>query len=781
MFHSTMNARADIIESGASVRPEVRRTACACWLAILLLFARTTVLGATVDFGRDIQPLFEQHCYKCHGPDKEKGGLRLDVRESAFKAAESGDFPIVAGDPGKSKILQLIKSADKTERMPSKAEPLAADKIQLLQTWIAEGAVWPVTAGPASDPAKKDYWAFKPVARPFPPTVANSRWARNPVDRFVLAKLEAQGLFPSPPAPRSELIRRLSFDLRGLPPTVREIEEFNADPSPQAYEQLVDRFLAAPEFGERRGLDWLDLVRYSESEGFEYDRHLPDAWRYRDYVIDSFNRDKPFNQFLTEQIAGDETAPESHEALAAAIFHRLGPVRRNAGNPELVLSRNEVLTERTDIIGAAFLGLTVGCARCHNHKFDPIPQQDYYRLQAYLAATQERDLSLASLAERQSWTNSSKALTTKLAQLKKLYKDAEGERRFQLEAEIEDLEGTLPPALPTIPTIQNGERTEIHVLKRGDWDRKGEQVGPRGLTVLVPEMLAEDKPDVGQPRTRLAQWLTDPSHPLTARVIVNRIWLHHFGQGIVKTPNDFGVNGGRPSHPELLDWMAAELVARGWQMKALHRLILLSSTYQQSSAPARTTVFSLKDPDNRLLWRFNRRRLAAEEIRDAMLAVSGQLSHHAGGPSVMVPVDPELVHLLYKPSQWQATPNVQEQHRRSIYLIAKRNLRLPFMEVFDQPALLTSCARRESSTHAPQALELLNGKMANDLAGAFAARLRTEAGPRLEAQVRLAYELATGRSPTPGEAQIATAFVREQSLTEFALAMFNLNDSLYVH
>ena len=477
------------------------------------------------------------------------------------------------------------------------------------------------------------------------------------------------------------------------------------------------------------------MVRFAETEGFEYDRPIPDAWRYRDYVIASLNQDKPFDRFILEQLAGDEIEPENPELLTASIFHRLGAVRRNAGNAEVASSRNEVLTERTDILGAAFLGLTVGCARCHDHKFDPIPQQDYYRLEAYLGATQEHDVILRSESEKTAWEAKTKEINDELKRLKKEVNQTTGKARDEIRKQIEDLEDQLPPQPPTIPSTRNEEakRTEIHVLKRGDWERKGQQVGPRGLSVLVSNETPELSPDIAHPRTRLAQWLTDPQHPLTARVLVNRLWQHHFGQGIVKTPNDFGHNGDRPSHPELLDWLASELVRHGWHLKPIHRLLLLSSTYRQSSSSPLAEMAFSKDPENRLLWRFNRRRLSAEEVRDAMLAVSGKLNLKSGGRSVIVPVDHELVDLLYKPSQWEVTKDRQEHYRRSIYLIAKRNLRLPFMEVFDQPALQTSCARRESSTHAPQALELLNGKLANDLAEAFAQRLIAEAGsePRL--------------------------------------------------
>lgn len=561
------------------------------------------------------------------------------------------------------------------------------------------------------------------------------------------------------------MIRRVTFDLIGLPPTPEEVDAFIGDESVDAYEKVVDRLLASRHFGEKAAQQWLDVVRFAESEGYEYDRHIPGAWRYRDYVINSFNKDKPFDQFLTEQLAGDEIDPENRECLTASIFHRLGPVRRNAGNTDIALSRNEVLTERTDIIGSAILGLTVGCARCHNHKLEPITQKDYYRLQAYLAATDEHNIVLATDDEQLAWEAETKKGKDEIARVQTQAKEAtDAAEKDRLARLIEDLEEKLPAPLATIPSTHNdfAKRTAMHVLKRGVWENKGEPVQPRPLSVLVTEDVAELSPGETQPRTQLAKWLTSASHPLTARVIVNRLWQQHFGVGLVKTGNDFGLKGERPSDPELLDWLATSLIDNDWRLKPLHRLMVLSAAYR--AGVAWTTP----------------RRLSAEEIRDAMLAVSGQLNPKAGGPSVIVPVDPELVDLLYKPSQWAITSDVSEHDRRSVYLIAKRNLRLPFFENLDAPALQTSCARRESSTHPPQALELLNGTLANDLAQAFAKRLERECGSGHEKIIDRAFRLALGRSPTANELQRSSEFLREQPLSEFSLALFNLNEFIYI-
>ncbi|MBI1354967.1 MAG: DUF1553 domain-containing protein [Acidobacteria bacterium] len=635
---------------------------------------------------------------------------------------------------------------------------------------------------------ERKYWAFARPERPAVPDVG-AGWAKTPVDRFILAALHKEGLEPAPEADRATLIRRAYFDMLGLPPTPAEVADFVADRSPDAWETVVDRLLASPHYGERWGQHWLDVVRYAETEGFEYDRYLPGLWRYRDYVISSFNDDKPFVEFLREQLAGDEmvegapTEEGNQELLIAAGFHRLGAVRRNAGNQEVASSRNEVLTDRTDIVGAAFLGLTVGCARCHDHKFDPIRQKDYYRMQAFLAAGHEADVPLGGAMSPEEWRETTKKLRAKLKKMRGEMNEVDADKRRELEEEYSKLEAELPPPPNNITTIHDDfeQVSEVHVLNRGNYDQKGEQVGMRMLGVLLPEGTEQMAPDTRNPRLILANWLANPEHPLTARVFVNRIWTFHFGKGIVNTPNDFGFMGDRPSHPELLDWLATEYMANGWRMKPLHKMILMSATYRQASeSPAMQEAGMAKDADNRLLWHGPMRRLSAEEVRDAMLSVSGRLNSKMGGESVIVPVQETLVDLLYDPTQWAVTADAAEHDRRSVYLIAKRNLRLPFMEVFDQPASLTTCARRDTSTHAPQSLELLNGTLSNDLAKSFADRLEREVGDDPRQQVERAYLLAANRMPTAKELETAQAFLAAHPLREFALAMMNLNAFLYV-
>jgi hypothetical protein len=764
-------------------RTQVARTAAspieilACGLLLVFLMGESGQAETNTDadagttagiefFRERIEPVLETHCYACHSAREEmfEGNLQLDTRAGLLQGGDSGPA-VIPGDPDGSLMLQAMRHQGR--EMPPDEAPLDAVVIEAFAEWIRSGAVDPREGEPAvieryDWQEAREFWAFQPVRRSRIPEVQDPHWARNWVDKFVLQQLETHGLAPAPVASPRELVRRLHFDLLGLPPTPEEIDAFLEDSSEEAYERLVDRLLASPHFGERWGQSWLDVVRFAETEGFEYDGHLPGAWRYRDYVIRSFNEDKPFDQFVREQLAGDQLtgdqlAGETEAGLAAAIFHRLGPVRRNAGNPEIALSRNEVLIERTDIIGSAFLGLTVGCARCHDHKLDPIPHADYYQLQAFVAATAEANVELA--------------------------------------------DGT------TIPTIRDDpeQRTIIHLLRRGQETAKGEVLAPRPLTVLVPPDQPTFRSDDSLLRQHLSGWLTDRNHPLTPRVYANRIWQHYFGRGLVGTPNDFGSHGERPSHPELLDTLADELLRHGWEAKSIHRLLVLSSTYRQSSRSPGEAQGQQADPDNRWLWKKSRRRLSAEELRDAVLMVSGLLQRDLGGPSVMVPVDQELVDLLYKPEQWEVHPEDRQHLRRSTYLISKRNLRLPFLEVFDQPSAQTSCGRREATAHAGQSLELLNGSLTNEAARQFAGRLRLAASPGsgIEAaegiregigegsgkpagkgvarqMVRNAFLLTCGRPPTDAEAALAEEFLEENPLEEFTLALLNFHGFLYV-
>jgi len=631
--------------------------------------------------------------------------------------------------------------------------------------------------------AERRHWAFQPRKNPAPPLIPG---IPNPIDAFIQAALRKAGLKPAPPADRATLIRRVTFDLTGLPPTLAEIDAFERDRDSNAWEKVVDRLLASPHYGEQWGRHWLDVVRFAESDGYEYDMHRPDAWRYRDYVIRSFNSDKPYNDFLREQLAGDEIDPKNTEYRIASGFNRLGPLRKNAGNQDVASSHNEVLTEMTNIVGAAFLGVTVGCARCHDHKFDPIRQSDYYRLQAHFAQAQPSDLILAGNAEQEAWKVKAEPVQAEIRRLQALLRRAPDADKPKIEKQLEALDDQLPAPLASIYSITDvpQKTSAVKVLFHGDYLNPTATVGVRPLGILLPEGTPEAELTVPNPRTRLADFIVDPANPLTSRVIVNRIWQYHFGNGIVSTANDFGRMGARPSHPELLDWLATQFIAGGWRMKPIHRMILLSDTYRQASTSTLEKVAQETDPDNALLYKFSHRRLEAEEIRDAMLAAAGRLSLKEGGPSFMVPIDRELVLMLKRPQYWTPTRDKSEYDRRTVYMIYKRNLRLPFNEVFDAPDTLLSCARRDQSTHAPQALEMLNGKTSNELAGALAQRLLAE--PAGTQRIATAWRLVTGRLPSADEMARALKFLDEKPddparLKEFALAMFNLNAFLYVN
>jgi len=643
---------------------------------------------------------------------------------------------------------------------------------------------------------ERSHWSFQPIADPAVPQFeaeSDNDWLSTPIDAFVLQWLKTAGLQPAPQAARRTLVRRLSFDLTGLPPSPQLIADFDTDDSVDAWPRLVDSLLASPHYGEKWGQHWLDVVRFAESEGFEYDRHHAEAWRFRDYVVRSFNENKPFDRFATEQLCGDELArqfagddprtnSELKDALVAAGFHRLGPVRRNAGNPEIAFSRNEVLTEMTNSVGTVFLSLSVGCARCHDHFFDPFLQKDYYRLQAFLAETHEFDAPFVDPAEWSQWKTRHDELTQQIYDLKQRSGNANDDEAARIKQQIIELQSQLPAPLPSLFSVAglSDKRTPIHLLERGDETKKLQPVGMRIPSVLLEGDIDELPQNTSQPKTKLARWITSPDNPLTPRVIVNRVWQYHFGRGLVATANDFGMNGEQPTHPELLDWLSSRFIKSGWDIKALHRLILTSSVWQQAVASPYETEAEELDPENSLLWHMPRRRLTAEELRDSMLAVSGELNDRLTGRSIMVPVSPELTSLLYKPSQWEVTEDRFEHNRRTLYLIAKRNLRLPFMEAFDQPDLQTSCARRESSTHAPQALELLNGTLSNRLAESFAARLTAEVGNSPERIVQQAFVRTTGRQPTPQQQRAAFEFLERRPLREFALAMFNINSFLYI-
>jgi hypothetical protein len=574
-------------------------------------------------------------------------------------------------------------------------------------------------------------WPFVPPAEHRVPTVKDRAWPRNPIDNFILARLEAAGLRPSPPASKTALMRRVYADLIGIPPTPEATATFLSDRSPNAFEKVVDRLLNDPRYGERWGRHWLDLVRYAETNGFENDGIRPHAWRYRDYVIKSFNDDKPYDRFLKEQIAGDELYPGDPDALVATGFARLGPWDELSKEPEQ--RWQDYLNDVTDTAGSVMLGLTVGCARCHNHKYDPISQRDYYRLQAFYVGTRWTDARLPAESDRSS----------------------------------AGIKSRISPSGPVAEAIADEGKMAppAHVLLRGSLATPGPEVQPGFIAALCggKETAATVTPPAGLNstgrRSALANWIGSAANPMTARVIVNRIWQHHFGRGLVATPSDFGKNGDRATHPALLDWLALRFVRDGWSIKKLHRLMLLSAAYQQSSAIQ--PIAAKVDPNNRLLWRMNRIRLEGEALRDSILAVSGRLNPQMGGPSVYPKVSDEVLS-SGSTHKWGSSPEDQGL-RRTIYVFQRRSLALPIVEVFDGADMTNTCPRRAATTIAPQALALFNGQFARTESAAFAERVRREAGDDPGSEIDLAYRIALARPPTARQMAIALAFLAKQT------------------
>jgi hypothetical protein len=760
---------------------------------------------------------------------------------------------------------------------------------------------------PAATTDAADHWAYQPLKRPSVPTVRNPQSAiHNPIDSFILAKLQPKGLALSPPASPEMFIRRLYFDLIGLPPTPEEVEafvrEFSLSHSPAlpltkagaggkasereserrgaAVAALVDRLLSSPHYGERWGRHWLDLARFAETDGYEHDAVRPHSWRYRDYVVRAFNEDKPYDRFIREQLAGDElfenSKPETRntDLLVATGFLLLGPDMVDSADQ--VQRRVNTLNDMTDTVGFALLGLTLACARCHDHKFEPFSQRDYFAMQAHFTpAAFKRDLPIPTPAERAAHEAAKKQLdshpvarelaaieepvqkrlvATKLSKLSTEAQDAHRtapdkrnaeqanlvlETEAMLEVTEKELAAAVPaaersrrrelldelkklvklPPLPMAMTVanSNGPPAKTFILRRGEYSQPGEEIGPgfpaivggRSSTraaALLPAISSRNAGDVGVGgtapsraaggRTALADWLVSPDNPLTARVMVNRIWQHHFGRGLVSTPSDFGTRGSRPTHPDLLDWLASEFIARGWSVKEMHRLVLRSETYRQGGLGGRGstraaydsksadatkvglvgTASSHPDPSNSLNWHFPRIRLEGEVVRDTLLAVSGRLNKTMGGPGVFPPIPAEL----FKGAKgWTPSASANDHTRRSLYIFARRNLRFPFLEVFDAPDSNLSCPERLCSTTAPQSLTLLNAEEVLTAARALAARIEKEAATT-DDRITLAYRLAIGRKPTATESQIARDFLATSPLSEFCRVLFNLNAFVYV-
>jgi hypothetical protein len=854
-------------------------------VAALLLPGPTASLA---DVDAEARSILTAHCLKCHGPAKQKGRLRLDSRDGLLSKGDSGSAAVVPDKPGASELIRRATAKDATVRMPQEGAALTAAQVDALRKWIEAGAAWPQGGAEPATAARTEltvtdddrrHWAFLPLSKVDPPAVASR--VRGPIDQFIRARLTANGLAPAPPATRAHLVRRVTFDLTGLPPTPEEVEAFVKATDPDAaYKALVDRMLASPAYGERWGRHWLDVARYADSGGYESDYDRPNAYHFRDFVIKALNDDVPFDAFVRLQLAGDEFAPDDPWAVAATGFLASGPsadLPAKLLEEELMRQRYIELDDVVATTGTAFLGLTVGCARCHDHKFDPVPTRDYYRILAAVHSGDRAEVPLGTRAEveanrrvrgewekqraaaegrvkewldeqkkalgpavrdrkidRLSVADAEKALLRDKpdsAGAKALAKkhakelavtdaewrtamDAAAHRKWdELSGELAALQGREPKALPVALTYRDAgaKPAASWLFRRGDFHDHAIPVELGFLTVLTRDKpaadywkearAAGDRTDTTYQRRALAAWITDPDRgagALLARVIVNRVWQHHFGEGLVRTPNDFGARGDRPSHPELLEWLAGDLVAHGWKLKQLHRTIVLSATYRQDAAfdEAKAKV----DPENRLVWRMRPRRLEAEALRDSILAASGSLQPTMYGPAFKPPIPADAVVARNLQSKYPTdVADGPAVHRRSVYLFHKRVIPYPLFQAFDAPDAQQCIGRRNVTTVAPQALALLNDPFVRARAGDFADRLMREVGDDPARLADRAYCLAFGRPPTAGERDAgveflarqareraardpkgATGDVRKLALTDYGQVLFGLNEFVYV-
>lgn len=779
----------------------------------LPVFVLASALAEAADFAA-ARAVLEKQCFGCHGVTK-MSDLDLRDRQAMLRGGKRGPA-IVPGKPEESLLYKAVARQGDLQMPPGK-NALTPDAVAAIRDWIKAGAAW--DGAVVSSNAEPSWWSFR---KPVRPKITRQG---HPIDVLLATKLEEKKLHASPPADRRTLIRRAYFDLHGLPPAPEEVEAFVNDRAPDAWPKLVDKLLSSPRYGERWGRHWLDVVRYADTGGFETDIHFLNAWRYRDYVIDSFNEDKPYTSFVQEQIAADEIWPDDLELEGTYEIpaRKLANLKKRFGTGMYTIGpvaaeftfygdqyRAEWQADATETTASAFLGLTYGCAKCHDHKFDPITQKDYYRMGAMFSGSEDREITTGS---RMAWIEYTRYLPKKLtidelkrkievlnrrvaarmnaAPVKKRYNPEAMEKNYTA-AEKDEYESLLrqigiatlkaPKEVETAQVLAHTDRVhDTHVLVRGEWKQKGDKVLPgfpaflnKGPEIVEP---ASDR-FIPQRRKALAEWLTSPEHPLFARVMANRIWQGHFGVGIVATPNDFGRQGEAPTHPEVLDWLAVEFAESGYRMKALHRTIMLSNAYQMSSLPDQANAKI--DPQNTYLWRMNRQRLEGEAVRDAVLAISGDLNLKMYGPPVAVPLSDEELGGMRDMSQWAVNGDPSEYPRRSVYLYVKRSFRLPMLETFDTPDASASCARRESSTVAPQALALMNSEFSNKQADALAGRLRKQYGDNPEAWVDAGWRLTTGRPPSGIEKQKALAFLAKNNLARLCLMWFNLSEFLYV-
>jgi hypothetical protein len=772
-------------------------------------------------FEKRIRPVLVEKCYSCHsaGAEKIKGNLVVDTREGLLKGGDTGPS-LLPGHPEQSLLIKAMRWADDDFKMPPKKR-LPPDVVADFEAWVKRGAPDPrVSAAPlAKKPAvnvadARRAWPFTPLAEPAVPPVTDASWARNPIDRFLLAKLEGKRLKPAPDADKRTLIRRVTFDLTGLPPTPEEVDAFLADPGDAAFSRVVERLLNSPAYGERWGRHWLDVVRYADTAGDNSDFPIPQIYKYRNYVISSFNEDKPYDQFIREQLAGDllpfTTDEERYRNLIATGY--LANAKRFGSRVD-DYPWHLTIEDTIDNLGRTFLGLTVNCTRCHDHKFDPLTNEDYYALYGIFESTrypwpgielkQYQD-NFIPLVRPEVVEKVARERAAKKAEIDATAKQLEADKKYYQAA----FEAALDGEADRIKELINGLTRQIDAIKKGngsvlkeplpyetayavceaprsgnskvqikgDPTRLGREVPRRFIEVLGGQTLSSDAKGSG--RYQLAEWIADPANPLTARVMANRLWHYHFGKGIVQTPSDFGRQGRPPTHPELLDWLARRFVESGWSVKAMHRLILSSRAYRMSCDG---DAGAIEDAANDLLWKFRRRRLEAEAIRDSLLAVSGGLDRRAGGPHPFPPM-PGWDYTQHKPFI-----AVYDNRQRSVYLMSQRIRRHPFFGTFDGAETNMSTALRITSTTTLQALWMLNDPFVHEQARVFAARLlkeRPEDGPRIER----AYALALGRPPTTEESAAAAEFVTRvrseldeaQAWESFARILFRLNEFVYV-
>ena len=729
----------------------------------------------TVDFAHDVYPLLKSRCFKCHSGDKPESGFRLDVRNEIL-GYSTGDPLAEPGNARSSRLLEKVTESNPEDRMPPAeggGDPLKDREIGLLAAWIEQGMTWDEKLLPTPR-IETDHWAFQKVERPKVPTVKRTEWIRAPVDAFIAEKQEAKGVAAAQEAPARTLVRRLYLDLIGLPPTPEQIDAFlkaSTKDADSAYAALVDELLDSPHYGERWGRYWLDLARWGESHGYQHDIPRPYAWRYRDYVVNAFNADKAYDRFLAEQLAGDELQPYSDENLIATGF--LASARISGNNMDKAAQRNDVLLDIVNATGSAVMGLTMECAQCHNHKFDPISQRDYFRLQAFFVNGQLGNLSLRdpktpNPTDLENWIAAG-AYKFYMSEAGKLVKKKTFEHTTEPHTWGYHAPGQSDPGIKRLPVVNRDpipwdaedlKNTRARILVRGDITRPGPEVTSGWPEVLGPTPV---KPE-GLSRMEFAQWLASRDNPLTARVWVNRLWQWHFGRGLVATPSDFGTLGSPPTHPELLDWLASELMESGWSTKHLHRQMVLSATYRQQRL--HDDANAAIDPENQLLWNWPSRRLEAEAIRDAVLVTTGELDTTLGGPSV--------------------TPEREEKTlRRTLYLYQRRSEMPAVMEMFDAPELISSCPQRGVSTVALQPLYLLNSEFMMHRAEALADQVYLFAGDHAARQVETAFLYTLGREPDDDEQQRAIGMLQSDAdshatLVQFCHALINLNEFLYI-